>query len=58
MSTTRGRFFWCTLRWQRVDVDDGLFRFEETRTGVPLELPITRARIADRIDELSLRRSR
>ena len=36
----RGEIF--TLRWERVDLDAGLFRVEETKTGVPLELPITR----------------
>ncbi len=30
------------LRWERVDLDKGLFRVEETKTGVPLELPVTR----------------
>ena len=30
------------LRWERVDLDRGLFRVEETKTGVPLELPVTR----------------
>ena len=31
-----------TLRWERVDLGAGLFRVEETKTGEPLELPITR----------------
>ncbi len=31
-----------TLRWERVDMDTLKFRVEETKTGVPLELPITR----------------
>ena len=31
-----------TLRWGRVDMDALTFRVEETKTGVPLELPITR----------------
>ena len=31
-----------SLRWERVDMEAGLFRVEETKTGVPLELPITR----------------
>ncbi len=31
-----------TLRWERVDLEAGLFRVEETKTGEPLELPITR----------------
>ena len=30
-----------TLRWDRVDMDALSFRVEETKTGVPLELPIT-----------------
>ena len=30
-----------TLRWERVDTDALTFRVEETKTGVPLELPIT-----------------
>ena len=30
------------LRWEDVDLDVGLFRVEETKTGVPLELPVTR----------------
>ena len=30
-----------TLRWERVDMDARTFRVEETKTGVPLELPIT-----------------
>ena len=30
-----------TLRWDRVDMDALTFRVEETKTGVPLELPIT-----------------
>ena len=30
-----------TLRWERVDMDALAFRVEETKTGVPLELPIT-----------------
>ena len=39
-----------TLQWERVDMDALLFRVEETKTGVPLELPITRqlAAILDR----------
>ena len=28
--------------WERVDLDKGRFRVEETKTGVPLELPVTR----------------
>ena len=31
-----------TLRWERVDMAALTFRVEETKTGVPLELPITR----------------
>ena len=30
------------LRWEDVDLEAGLFRVEETKTGVPLELPVTR----------------
>jgi len=30
------------LRWEDVDLDAGLFRVEETKTGQPLELPVTR----------------
>ena len=30
------------LRWEDVDLGTGLFRVEETKTGVPLELPVTR----------------
>ena len=30
------------LAWDRVDLEAGLFRVEETKTGVPLELPVTR----------------
>ena len=39
-----------TLRWDRVDMEARTFRVEETKTGVPLELPITRqlAAILDR----------
>ena len=31
-----------TLRWERVDMAALNFRVEETKTGVPLELPVTR----------------
>jgi len=31
-----------TLRWERVDMDALTFLVEETKTGVPLQLPITR----------------
>ena len=31
-----------TLRWERIDMEALTFRVEETKTGVPLELPITR----------------
>ena len=31
-----------TLRWERVDMAALAFRVDETKTGVPLELPITR----------------
>ena len=30
------------LRWERVDMTDLVFRVDETKTGAPLELPITR----------------
>ena len=30
------------LRWERVDLSAGLSRVEETKTGVPLEPPVTR----------------
>ena len=30
-----------TLRWERVDMNSLTFRVEETKTGVPLELPVT-----------------
>ena len=30
------------LRWEDVELEKGLFRVEETKTGVPLELPVTR----------------
>ena len=30
------------LRWDRVDLERGIFRVEATKTGEPLELPITR----------------
>ena len=30
------------LRWEDVDLERGLFRVEETKTGQPLELPVTR----------------
>ena len=30
------------LRWERVNMEAGLFRVEETKTGEPLELPVTR----------------
>ena len=31
-----------TLRWERVDMAARVFRVEETKTGEPLELPVTR----------------
>ena len=31
-----------TLRWERVDMAARIFRVEETKTGIPLELPLTR----------------
>lgn len=30
------------LRWERIDTDTLVFRVDETKTGAPLELPITR----------------
>ena len=30
------------LRWERVDLETQVFRVERTKSGVPLELPITR----------------
>ena len=30
------------LRWEDVDLGRGLFQVDETKTGVPLELPVTR----------------
>ena len=30
------------VRWEDVDLDRGLFRVDETKTGVPLGLPVTR----------------
>ena len=44
-----------SLRWERVDLDRRILRVEETKTGEPLELPVTRQlaaiferRLADR----------
>ena len=34
------------LRWERVDLTARVFRVEETRTGVPLELPLIRQQSA------------
>jgi len=31
-----------TLQWDRVDLEKGILRVEETKTGEPLELPVTR----------------
>ena len=31
-----------SLRWERVDLERRILRVEETKTGVPLELPVTR----------------
>ena len=31
-----------SLRWERIDLDRRILRVEETKTGEPLELPITR----------------
>ena len=39
------------LRWDDVDLEAGLFRVEETKSGTPLELPITR-----RLGEILARR--
>ena len=39
------------LRWEDVDLEAGLFRVEETKSGTPLELPITR-----RLGEILARR--
>ena len=36
----RGEIF--SLRWARIDLDRRILRVEETKTGEPLELPITR----------------
>ena len=30
-----------SLRWERIDLDRGILRVEETKTGEPLELPLT-----------------
>ncbi len=38
-----------TLRWERVFLAERLFRVEETKTGEPLELPITR-QLADLLE--------
>ena len=40
-----------SLHWDRVDLEAGLFRVEETKTGEPLELPVTR-----QLDEILVRR--
>ena len=31
-----------SLRWERIDLDRAILRVEETKTGEPLELPLTR----------------
>ncbi len=31
-----------SLRWEHIDLDRGILRVEETKTGEPLELPLTR----------------
>ena len=31
-----------SLRWERIDLERGVLRVEETKTGEPLELPLTR----------------
>ena len=45
----------CSLRWERINLDRRILRVDETKTGEPLELPITRQlaaiferRLADR----------
>ena len=40
-----------SLRWERIDLERGVLRVEETKTGEPLELPVTRqlAAIFDRL---------
>ena len=40
----RGEIF--SLRWERVDLDRRILRVDETKTGEPLELPITRQLVA------------
>ena len=37
------------LRWERVNREELVFRVDETKTGTPLELPITR-QLADILD--------
>ena len=32
----------CSLRWERIDLNRRILRVDETKTGEPLELPITR----------------
>ena len=32
----------CSLRWERIDLSQRILRIDETKTGEPLELPITR----------------
>ena len=32
----------CSLRWERIDLDRRILRVDETKTGEPLALPITR----------------
>ena len=36
----RGEIY--SLRWERIDLDRRILRVDETKTGEPLELPITR----------------
>ncbi len=35
-----------SLRWERVDLERRILRVEETKTGEPLELPVTRQLVA------------
>ncbi len=35
-----------SLRWERIDLDRRILRVEETKTGEPLELPLTRQLVA------------
>ena len=46
-----------TLTWERVDMNSLAFRVEETKTGIPLELPITR-QLAEILERRQSRRRR